>query len=475
MRNLIFASTLLALSLPAVAGDFFVDPTRGSASGDGSEANPWNSLQAVFDGGLIESRTYDTPYQNGAVLRPRNAGGPITAGDTIWLGEGDYGSLDIASYYNAAPITLAALPDHTPRFRQVKVTSSANWTLRGLDVSAEHGSGNAVKTLVDVVANGHRGPVHDITVADSTLRSTADSSNWGLTEWNSLAANGISAAGRNITLTNNRLHNVNFGISLTASDSLVEGNTVENFAGDGMRGLGDHSTFRNNTIKNAYSVNGNHDDGFQSWSRGPGGVGTGVVTGVTVSGNTFISYTDPDQPFKGKLQGIGMFDGGFDDWVIENNVVITDAYHGISLYSVTDSRIVNNTVIDLDENFGNSPWLSVRNDDSANNTIRNNLVQKLVIKSAAANTADHNLVIRSLGDLAALFADLEAYDLRLVEGAAAVDAGSALLAPNVDRLGTLRPQGGGIDIGAFERAVPEPASLLLWAAATALLRRRTTR
>ena len=256
----------------------------------------------------------------------------------------------------------------------------------------------------------------------------------------------------------------------------MEGNVVENFAGDGMRGLGDRSTFRNNTIKNAYAVNGNHDDGFQSWSRGPGGVGTGVVTGNTVSGNTFISYTDPDQPFKGKLQGIGMFDGGFDDWVIENNVVITDAYHGISLYSVTDSRIVNNTVIDRDEDFGNSPWLSVRNDDSANNTIRNNLLQKLVIENDAANTADHNLVIRSLGDLAALFADMEAFDLRLVEGAAAIDAGSALLAPGADRLGTARPQGGGVDIGAFELAVPEPASLLLWAAAgAALLRRRATR
>ena len=79
--------------------------------------------------------------------------------------------------------------------------------------------------------------------------------------------------GTRMVIRNNRLLNVNFGISVNASHSLIAGNLVENFSGDGMRGLGDYTVFEYNTVKNCYDVNANHDDGFQSWSAGPDGVG----------------------------------------------------------------------------------------------------------------------------------------------------------------------------------------------------------
>jgi hypothetical protein len=113
-----------------------------------------------------------------------------------------------------------------------------------------------------------------------------------------------------------------------------------------MRGFGDHTTFQYNTIKNSYAVNGNHDDGFQSWSSGAGGVGTGEVVGIVLRGNTFINYEDPNQPHRGAMQGIGCFDGMYVDWVIENNVIIVDHWHGISFNGVRNTRIVNNTVLD---------------------------------------------------------------------------------------------------------------------------------
>ena len=149
-----------------------------------------------------------------------------------------------------------------------------------------------------------------------------------------------------MTIRDNRLLNVNFGISVGASDSLITGNLVENFAGDGLRGLGNHCTFEYNTVKNCYKVNANHDDGFQSWSTGPGGVGTGEVVGVVLRGNTIINYDDPNQPYRGTLQGIGCFDGTFVDWVIENNVIITDHWHGITLLGARNCRVINNTVMD---------------------------------------------------------------------------------------------------------------------------------
>ena len=65
---------------------------------------------------------------------------------------------------------------------------------------------------------------------------------------------------------------------------------------------------------------------------GPGGVGTGEVRDVVLRGNVIINNLNPDHPLHATLQGIGCFDGLFVNWVVENNVVITDHWHGISLY-----------------------------------------------------------------------------------------------------------------------------------------------
>ncbi len=46
------------------------------------------------------------------------------------------------------------------------------------------------------------------------------------------------------------------------------------------------------------------------------------------------------------MQGIFGKDGMFEDFVIENNAVIVDHWHGISLYRTTNCRIINNTVVD---------------------------------------------------------------------------------------------------------------------------------
>ena len=49
-----------------------------------------------------------------------------------------------------------------------------------------------------------------------------------------------------------------------------------------------------------------------------------------------------------------------------------------------------------------------------------------------------------------LFIDPEGFDLHLKPGASAIDAGSSVEAPKLDRDRIPRPQGGGIDIGAYE-------------------------
>lgn len=450
VRTLLACFGLCLVPLQAGAGEFYVDPVNGSPAGDGSAIRPWRTIQEVFDAGLVESQQWDQlPYTEQSELVPKNAGAPVRAGDTIRLRSGYHGELSIIRYYNTANITLAAEEGHTPCLSSVRIRSGCHWTLRGLTISAKSGETYRRRTLIDLDSHNWHGPVHDITVQGCAIRSVTDTSAWTAEDWNELACNGLQVDGTRMTIRNNRLLNVNFGISVTASDSLVSGNLVENFAGDGLRGLGNCCTFQYNTVKNCYDVNGNHDDGFQSWSVGPNGVGSGQVVGLVLRGNTIINNEDPNQPHRGALQGIGCFDGTFVDCVVENNVIVTDHYHGITLLGARNCRVINNTVLDRNDGRPGPPWIRVNNHKKGmapvDCVVRNNLATAFA--NAESVLEESNLKIQ---DPAALFVDVERFDLHLLPDAAAVDAGSSVDAPELDRDRIARPQGDGIDIGAYE-------------------------
>ncbi len=435
----------------AGAAEFYVDPVHGSSGGDGSAERPWRTLQEVFDAGLVESQQWDKlPYTKQSKLVVKNAGAPVRSGDTIWLRSGFHGALSVTGYYNLDNITIAAEPGHTPQLSSVRIRAGAHWTIRGLTVSAEFGEPYERRTLVDLDSHGWHGPVHDIVLENCVIRSVQDTSTWTIDDWNQLACNGLQVDGTRMTIRDNQLFNVNFGISVGATDSLITGNLVQNFAGDGLRGLGDRCTFEYNTVKNCYDVNGNHDDGFQSWSTGPRGVGSGEVVGMVLRGNTIINYVDPNQPFRGTLQGIGCFDGTFVDWVVENNVIITDHWHGISLYGAKNCRVVNNTVIDANTTSPGPPWIKITNHKDGTPpsgcVVRNNLATAFASASTGV-TEDHNIKVTKLSDH---FVDAANYDLHLVATSSAIDSGSSTNAPTADYDGVARPQGQGIDVGAYE-------------------------
>jgi hypothetical protein len=455
-RTFCLLAALLLAATSIHAAEYFVDPENGDPANDGSAERPWRSLQQVFDQGLVESRAWPSlPYRPEMSLVPKNPGAPVKAGDTIWLRSGYYGDLMIRCYYNSDFIKIAAARGHTPRFRTIRVQAGSHWDLKGLHVSTEFGSGQKPRTLIHLESHGWQGPVHDLVVQRCVVRSAEDTSGWSAEEWNSLACSGIATDGTRITVRRNLLKNVDSGISVSASHSLIEYNTIENFAGDGLHGLGDHCVFQYNLVKNCYDVNANHDDGFQSWSRGPQGVGTGEVVGMVLRGNTIINNEDPQQPHRGALQGIGCFDGMFVDWIIENNVIIVDHYHGITLGGARNCRIVNNTVMDPNDARPGPAALRIakhkRGTPSSGCTVRNNLATALYVDPGREMTADHNLIV---SDRLSVFVDAAGRDLRLKKGSPAIDAGSDQLAPDVDILGTARPQGDAVDIGAYEYRAP---------------------
>ena len=134
---------------------------------------------------------------------------------------------------------------------------------------------------------------------------------------------------------------------------------------------------------------------------------------------------------------------------------------------VEDVSVYNNTVIGNGLKTGGG-GIDIANPNAARLTIRNNLVadnQSGQIRLSGklkslppGSVIENNLVRGSPGELPigdnlagdpGLF-DPSVGDFRLTLGSAAIDAGFAEGAPEFDHRGVARPQGTGIDIGAFE-------------------------
>ncbi|MDF3056300.1 MAG: hypothetical protein K0R17_515 [Rariglobus sp.] len=425
MRLACLVALAIRWVVPVVsAAGYYVDPASGDMANPGTSARPWSTLEAVF-----------------------TAGKTFAAGDVIYLRDGYHGEPVVKGKADGA-VTITAQPGHKPGLRSLTFDNAAHWIASGLRISPEISGAPGKVILVKINASSRA-----ITLEDCDLYSAGSIAGWTKEDWLARACGGITSFAPATTLRNNRISAINHGIVLNREcvGSRVSRNTIANFSADGIRGLSDDTVYDYNLVKNAFAVDANHDDGFQSWSGGRGGekVGSGVVKNVTLRGNTFISYTDPDQPLKSRMQGIGCFDGFFENWTVENNLVVTDQYQGIAFYGARNCRIVNNTVIKNPINGHDiAPWLKVtahkNKSPSTGNTVRNNLVWAMT-NAKDIGTEDHNLVSTNPEEH---FVNYAGFNFMLIAGSKARDAGSATLAPvlDIDEV----PRDAHPDIGAFE-------------------------
>ena len=148
------------------------------------------------------------------------------------------------------------------------------------------------------------------------------------------------------------------------------------------------------------------------------------------------------------MQGIALFDGLYENWVIENNVIITDMWHGIALYGGRNCRIVNNTVVKNPINAkAYTPWIQVSPDPSgtasSGTTVHNNLTTKL--NFSGSGSVQNNLITTSY---TSHFVDFAKFNVRLKSSSTAVNKGASTYAPKIDA--DLRTRSVPVDIGAFE-------------------------
>ena len=421
----LFLIVFLAVIPDSSARTFYVDPANGNINNVGDYTCPWDTLEQVF--------------------RQRKE---LAEGDSLLLLNGHHGSPVIRGN-NADFIVISSYKDHQPTLSRVTFSASSKWKLMNVIISPETAPDYRKATLVTINSSAS-----EIVVENCRGYSVLDNSPWSKSDWVANSCTAVSIQGSNNIIRNCRFLNVRHGILVEsdAAHNLIDSNVIENFAADGMRGIGSYNTFQNNTVKNCYDVDDNHDDGFQSYSYGPNGVGKTTVYGNVLRGNTIINFTDPNQKFRGTLQGIGCFDGMYEDWVVENNVVIVNHWNGITFFGALNCKIVNNTLIDQNTLDPGPPWIKItahkNGAKSSDNIIRNNLTADMANDSNIGQV-DHNFTI-PFSRYDSYFVNIDEFDLRLKADARAIDRGSELDAPAIDILGTPRPQGDGYDIGAYE-------------------------
>jgi hypothetical protein len=376
-----------------------------------------------------------------------------TPGTTILVTSGSYGALSISNRTNSNYITIAATSDSNPVFTSVRVSASSRWILQGLDVQPRYTSGAATRIAVDLSGSSIIFENSKISYSDSLPSSPSD--------WMNRTGHGIRMRGLDLIVRNNSLRYVRRGIVADSTKSLISGNTIDSFAADGVRGNGNFNTFEYNTVRDCYvSDPEDHYDGFQAWTTGPGGVGTGTISGVILRGNTIIESTNLSRNTGCELQGIGMFDGTYKDWIIENNVVVTSHWHGIAVYGANNVKVVNNTAMNP---YGtHETWIKIVNHKNGTASIDSVVRNCLAVSFPSGGSGvvhDHNLII-TRASLADHFVNANAFDFHLKAGSSAIDAGLAILAPSTDRDGSARPAGAGFDLGAYEFGAVFPSPSL---------------
>jgi len=362
--SVILISLLLCTSARA-ATTWYVDPKAGKPDGQGTQESPWRTLAEVVSKGQLRR---------------------VEPGDTVLLRSGYHGDVTLSGD-NAEVITIAADAGAEPRLSRLTITSGKNWCVRGLTVSPLFGE-KPYKQHIVTVAEG--GPSSDLVVEDCFVYTVLDASKWDAAKWRS-ANNGILMGrhGKKITLRNNYVLNTRFGINLCAEDSLCEGNVVSDFSADGIRVTRDGLTVQYNVVKNIYvgakDGDRNHDDGIQCFLFNKG---HGTVRRAKVVGNVIINREDPNQKWPTSMQGIGFFDGPLVDFVVTDNVVAVDHWHGVSVYDAQGCRIERNVCWNA---WGTrmTPWVRLVGKPAGGNVVRNNYACAFKIGGAGVTASDN--------------------------------------------------------------------------------------
>lgn len=413
MKRLLPLPLILLLVAPAHAETYYVS-SGGDDGAAGTADAPWATLQHAAD--------------------------TVAAGDTVVVRAGSYAGFNLSTTgTEAAPITFSGEDGATVDRDNPDTPDGIN--IEGVSYVVVEGF-----TVTGTSRAGIRAALCDhVTIRDNIAD---ENERWGI----------FTGFCDDLVIENNE----------TSRSAVEHGIYTSN--------SGDRPVIRGNRVW-GNNANGIHMNGDISAG------GDGVISGAVVEGN--IIYGN------GSAGGSAINCDGVQDSTFRNNLIYGNMATGIALYAIDGAEgsrgnlVVNNTVVMP----GDNRWAILLRDGSTGNTVRNNILWNGHASRGAIDVSadsldgldsDYNAVIGrfttddadSIMTLAAwqsatgndansfeatpeeLFADLAADDYTLADTSPAIDAGTTSDAPDRDLAGNARPQGAGVDIGAFESCPP---------------------
>jgi hypothetical protein len=458
---------------------YYVAPD-GDDSGPGSEQQPWQTIQKAADtvvagdGVYLASGTYgervtidvagttDAPIIFSAAL----GADAVVDGTGIAL-EDHEGLIEIGA--DASHVQLCGLRVESSAARGVRVTNADHVSIIGLEVYDSGQAAILVYSSSDVLIHGNRTresvssgvgvwQSSSVVVRDNQIVNARNSETLGSQESLSVAdTDHFEVFGNEITIEGDNAFLGNAGIDVKESShtGAVHHNYIHDFNHDGaiyldawMAGLDGGETLHDVDVHSNLLID-------------TGGINLGSERGgtsenINVYNNVLI---------RSRTVGIGIAEihaaatgpGWRRNIAIFNNTIHQATGHGGAGIYVTATAIENITVQNNVVAFGDDFWVGQITAGTA--------------AIAAAVTADHNLVFgrtecsqaypncvelseTMAGNTAAdpLFVDAAGDDLHLSSSSPAIDSGVDIPSLAVDHDGNPRPQGAGMDMGAFETA-----------------------
>mgnify|MGYP001207979489 CR=1 FL=1 len=422
--------------------------TGGTSTG-GTTGNTVVAPTPVSVSGTAPTISASQTYRSFDALVQSNK---LTGGDRVFFLDGYHGPLVVKGLKFTSPVLFAAMPGQVAHVDGISVRASAKIIFQGLKVwptAAQPGPGDIIRSMSDT---------SDLVFQNLDVRAIPTAATyvqWTAADWNKNKRSAFQIDGVRQMVLGNRVTGTFHGVQVSGPNAYVEGNIIDGFSGDGLRALGDNTIVRRNKVQNCVDVFATHEDGIQAWSRGPTGKpGTGTMRNLTIEDNKFLEWVSPQvSALRCKLQGISLFDGMFDGFVIRNNVISSTHYHGITINGALNTEIVNNTVVDINGHKNKWPWIMLsphkNGTPSRNVDIANNIAMQVKAKTnpTLGYTVTNNVIPGSI------FNDFTApgnQDYTLKSGSSAIDKGNAAYAPKDDLMGAARPKGKAPDAGAYE-------------------------
>jgi hypothetical protein len=408
---------------------WYFDPVHGktqAAGGKGSQAAPWNNLQALVQAetGYAYPLLTTAPYRQvpvpgqPAIVKTGPLAGPIAPGDEILLMSGNYGDAWINLYdaeiANSDFITMAAAPGQTPVLTSLFVDATNKWVFNGLKVQSLQPAARSGNTLVEIKDGGAAFPTSDIVFENMIISSQDNAEAWSQAQWITNARSGFwaqSTAGgaytKCVALTGSHISNVRTGAGLVASQLLFSNNQLDHFGDDGIDYAASNLAITHNNLHDNLDVgDGNHEDAIQGViGILPAGAAVNHFQNILIDSNLIIRQTDPELSFPTYLQGIDAFDSDWTNMTVTNNVIVTSSCYAMGLASLHNSLIADNTA--LEDGLVVTPGCAVAamivggatHEGSASSNVRiaNNLAENFHIndQNEPTVTFDHNVALNS--------------------------------------------------------------------------------